>query len=202
MSKAAELLKMVPAKKEKVNGGRVVMDDRAMVDVPSFGRSAEVRAIARLFRIVKAKQRALDAELDMLKVAIRDAGQQLLDSNAAEGKYYSQADVGGVKVSRANKLSPVPFRRDDMVEAVGATEYSVFFKESAVKKFESINAMRQYDAVCELAGVEVEGVNSEVVTGTPKLAEHIVRVRDTMAPEQVELLEVCVKDQALRVGGR
>lgn len=203
MSKAAQLLKTkCDFIKESSKSNVVAVPDTQMVDVPTFSRQAQVRAVSRLYRIANAKLKTLETEVESIKQVLRGAGQQLLDTNAEAGNYCAQASVGGVKVTRANKFKPVVYERDALVEAVGPVEYSIFFNEKASIKFKSVDEERQHLQLCKDAGIDINGEVEEVIVPTAKLYEHLVRAGKALCGDVWALLKDCAVDQAARVGGR
>lgn len=202
MSKAAQLLKSiqdVPAKKKTSD---VVEVSGVLVDVPTFGRRAKVEAVARLYRIANAKLKSMETEVDALKAVLRDVGNSELSSNAEAGHYVASVSVGGVKVSRANKFKHIQCERDALMEAVGATEYRIFFDESAAIRFDSIDQERQHINMCNEAGISVAGSVEERVSGNSKLPEFIIKSKPSLDADRLALLNQFAQDQAPRVGGR
>lgn len=200
MGKAAELL----SRNAEVRGGgkkagNIEIDGRSMVEMPLYGRRAELRAVARLYRIIRSKHKALTTELDSVKEVIRAAAQDELDASVESGRYAGAADVCGVRVSRANKFSAVQYGRDEMIEAVGETNYRIMFNESGCIKFGSVDDLRAHINMCNEVGVVVCGEVEEKVTGNSKLVEYIARAGRTLDADTRELLVVCAKDQKARV---
>jgi len=202
MRQSAAVLKLVqPTDKTDCNTA-VSADAMAPVDMPLYSRKATVKALGKLYRITKARAKALETELDVMKTTLRTIGQSLLDTEADSGNYYTKALVGGVPVSRANKFKPVPYERDSLMEYIGMTEYKLMFNEKASIEFSSIDKLREHVMLCEVAGVEMTGKPKETISGNAKLAEHLCKTRGHLEPRVVEALEKCAVDQAARVGGR
>jgi hypothetical protein len=201
MSKAATLLKTAqePRKVSKTADKSVTLDPQTLVNVPTYDRKASVRAVARLLKRKAAVLKSLETETEALKATLRAAGQDLLDVNAEAGNYYSNALVGGVKIARANKFSPVPYGRDDLAEAIGAENYRIMFDESAMIAFSDIDSMRRHVTMCNEAGVAVEGTPTEKVTPNSKVVEYICRVGREIDNDRKELLRVCAREQTARV---
>ena len=202
MDKATRLLEQIRAGGKDDSADVAVADVNALVDMPLYGRKTALKAAARLYRIIKSKQKALDTELELIKDSLRTIGQHLLDENALSGKYYSKVVVGGVPVSRANKFKPVPCTRDALMDVVGENEYRIMFNEDAYIQFESADQMEEFLTLCKVAGIAPEGKATCKISGTPKLAEHIVRCYKSMDPSSLELLRGCAVDQRARVGGK
>ena len=202
MSKAAELLKQSAVVSKIKETPRAQVPVTELVQIATFDRMVTVKAAGRYLRILDKKAKSLDTERDAVKDALRRVGQAALDGAYQQGTYYASADVGGVKVSRANKFSPVAYNRDALVEAVGPVEYSLMFKEAAALEFKAIDNLRQFIHACELAGVPSMGEVKEVVTAKTELLKRVCEARGAMKADVVELLSKCAVDQAARVGGK
>jgi len=203
MNTAARLLEQSPVQESKrVNKEVAVADVNALVDMPLYGRKATISAVARLYRIYRTRQKALDTEMEVIKDTLRTIGQSLLDDNALNGKYYTRAELAGIPVTRANRFKPLKYDRDDLAEAVGKNEYRMMFDEDAYLQFSDGTHMDEFLTLCREAGVTVDAETVCKVSGTPRLAEHIVRCYKSMDPDSLELLRRCAVDQKARVGGK
>jgi hypothetical protein len=201
MNKAAALLAREPETTKKVRATEPTpLPLDTQLRVPTYGRKASARAVARLYRLKARLLKTAQTEADALKDVLRNAGQEWLDTNAEAGRYYGSAAIDCVRVSRANRYAPVPYPRDDLMDAVGAENYRIMFSESGTRlEFDNIDAMRHHLALCKVAGVPMVGKPVEAVTPTPRVAEHIARVGDVLDEDRRELLRRCAKDQTARV---
>ena len=202
MSKAAQLLnRTVEVKKEKKSES-VCLEPSTMIEVGLETPVMPAAEVAKMFKELQSQIKALETEQDVLKSALRQAGQRLLDMNAEAGTYYASADVAGVRVSRANRFSPVVYGKDELVDAVGPVEYKILFNEKAVIEFVSIDELRQHVSMCKEAGITVDGRVNEVITANSSANEYICKIQNVIDTDRMALLKACLKDQAARVGGK
>lgn len=201
MGKALELLKReekAVAKKSKVRSRSLTADLSVPVSYPGAGREVSLGAVARYWSLKDRQARALGAELDLIKGILRAEAQKVV---ANDGGYAGKVEMGRVEVVRQNRYKPVPFNRDELVEAVGGVEYSTLFEEKATIEFGSVMEMRQFLSRCEMAGVSVGGEISEVVKPRKSFAERLSQIEDDISGEVRELLaEKCSTDSEMGVG--
>lgn len=202
MLNARELLREIKdTKKERKDERKLVISPKAKVSMPTFDRDTTIAAAARYFKIVSRRVKSLETELDAVKAVIRETGNGELERELMRGEYYGAADCAGVKVTRANKYSPVEVNKDKLVEFVGES-YGVMFKEQATLTFKSIDSMRAHLRLCQEMGIPVECEHSEVVVGRPGLRQRICEIWNSLDEQKKTVLLACAKDQAPRVGGR
>lgn len=145
---------------------RVHVDAEQQVTPRFYERPTTLAACARLYRQYDKQIKSMQRMADELKRHIRDAGVQALRQAESEGKYYGMAQVGCCKVVRQNKYQPLEVERSELVDAVGMAEYGVLFTEKVCIELASVDALKQFQSMCELAGVKMPGV--PVVSIKPK----------------------------------
>lgn len=196
MGAASVLRKIKEAKKEKVSSAPE-LDGGVVVRVAGFDRGVRLVAVARYWRLLSRREKAISVQLDAVKGTLREAAK---NGMAEIGGYVAGVKVGGVSIRRSNKYGPAPVGRDELIDAVGGSEYAVCFKEEAALKFASVAELRQHVRACELAGVEVCGEISEVVKPRSCIGEKVVSLAPYIDQERLAVLEACAVDQAMMVG--
>lgn len=202
MTTAAELIGIINEGGKRAPSDDVASGADELVTVPGFDRTVRGRVVARYFRMKQARLKALETELEVIKLALREKGQELFEYHAGCGQYVGTVDFGGTKVGRANKYAAVRVEPSKLKEFVGGSNYRLMFNHSLTITFADGEAGRRFVNDCNEAGITVGGKIAEKVSGTKDLARHIIRIRGDVDEDVMAVLRSCARDQSPRVGGK
>ncbi len=198
MNKAIELLKKKKNALPVVKTGtpKIVLRDEEPVEF--LGGEQTLGGLVAEWKRLDAERKNIEAELELIKSKLREVGKGKLDN---ADRYYSGVQIGEVVVQRANKYKLNPkYSREEIIDAIGETEYYTMFGEDAVIRFQSVKELELFTGACAQAGVAIKGDKETKVKPRSSFAARLYEIGHSLGDGVEELLRDCAVDQRPSVG--